>query len=104
MKIIQLVEATSSGVGRHVADLSGGLLDRGHDLHLVYSEERADRVFHDDLRRLARDGSFRARRIMMRRGLHAQDLLAARSLRRYVESHGPVDLVHCQSTKAGLVG
>ncbi len=104
MKCIQLIEASSSGVGRHVMDLTSGLLERGHEVHLVYSEVRSDRVFCDDLRALSEYPSFRARRILMRHGLHPQDLLAARSLRHYVQSHGPFDLIHCHSTKAGLVG
>jgi glycosyltransferase involved in cell wall biosynthesis len=104
LRIAGLVEATSSGVGRHVVDLTSGLLERGHEVHLVYSEARSDEVFCRDLGSLAQYPSFRARRIMMRHGLHARDLLAARSLRHYVRSHGPFDLVHCHSTKAGLVG
>lgn len=104
VRTLQFVESTSAGVGRHVADLARGLLSRGDEVHLVYSEARSDRVFCEDLQALSEHTAFRARRILMRRGLHARDLLAARSLRHYVDSHGPFDLVHCHSTKAGLVG
>lgn len=104
MRCVELIEASSSGVGRHVMDLSRGLLERGHEVHLVYSEVRADTVFRADLDTLGEYASFHARAIMMRHGLHGQDVLAARSLRRYCASHGPFDLVHCHSTKAGVVG
>ncbi len=104
MKTIQFVEAAAAGVGRHVADLTKGLLDRGHEVHLIYSDARADAVFHQDLRRLSEQHGFRARRILMRRRPHARDLLAIRALRRYLHSHGPFDLLHCHSTKAGLIG
>jgi glycosyltransferase involved in cell wall biosynthesis len=104
MKIAELVESAAAGVGRHVVDLMNGLLDRGHEVHLVYSDIRSDPVFHEDLRRLGEQSGFRARRILMRRQPHARDLLAVRALRRYLQSHGPFDLLHCHSTKAGLVG
>ncbi len=104
MRILELVESSGGGVGRHVADLISALLDRGHEVHLVYSDLRSDTVFWEDLRWLGDRQGFRARRIQMRRGLHARDLLAARSLRRYLQTRGPFDVVHCHSTKAGLIG
>jgi glycosyltransferase involved in cell wall biosynthesis len=104
MRILQLVESAGAGVGRHVADLTDGLLGRGREVHLVYSDARSDSIFHEDLRRLGEQPGFRARRILMRRQPHAQDLLAVRVLRRYLRSHGPFDLLHCHSTKAGLIG
>ncbi len=48
MRVLQHVEATSAGVGRHVVDLAEGLLDRGHEVHLVYSGIRADQIFADE--------------------------------------------------------
>ncbi len=104
MKIATLVESAAAGVGRHIVDLTNGLLDRGHEVHLVYSDTRSDAVFHDDLRGLGAQPGFRARRILMRRQPHARDLLAVRALRRYLRTHGPFDLLHCHSTKAGLIG
>ncbi len=104
MKIATLVEAAAAGVGRHVVDLTTGLLDRGHEVHLVYSDARADAVFQEDLRRLSTHPGFRACRIPMRRQPHAADLLAVRTIRSYLGTHGPFDLLHCHSTKAGLIG
>jgi glycosyltransferase involved in cell wall biosynthesis len=104
LKIVKLVEASAAGVGRHVADLTKGLLDRGHEVHLVYSDARSDAVFHEDLERLAALPGFRRLRILMRRHPHARDLVAIQSLRRYLRTEGPFDLLHSHSTKAGLIG
>jgi glycosyltransferase involved in cell wall biosynthesis len=104
MKIANFVESAAAGVGRHIVDLTNGLLDRGHEVHLVYSDARSDAIFCNDLRRLGEQPGFRARRILMRRQPHASDLLAVRALRRYLRTHGPFDLLHCHSTKAGLIG
>jgi glycosyltransferase involved in cell wall biosynthesis len=104
MKLLQLVEAAAGGVGRHVMDLTAGLLARGHEVHLVYSGLRWDQVFCGDLRNLLKEPSFHALDIPMRRAPSGSDLLAIRSLRRYVRRCGPFDLIHCHSTKAGLIG
>jgi hypothetical protein len=34
MRILQLLEAAATGAGRHVMDLTVGLLARGHEVHL----------------------------------------------------------------------
>lgn len=104
MKILELVESTAAGVGRHVVDLTAGLIARGHQVHLVYSDVRSDRMFIEDLRRLKRHTSFHALHVSMRRCPSVSDIRATRVLRHYVRSHGPFDLVHCHSTKAGLIG
>jgi len=104
MRILKIVESAGAGVGRHVADLTKGLLDRGDEVHLIYSDARSDAVFHEDLRRLSAEPGFMAHRILMRWRPHPRDFLAVRALRRLLRSHGPFDLLHCHSTKAGLIG
>ncbi len=104
MKVLQLVESAAAGVGRHVIDLAEGLLSRGHEVHLVYSDTRSDSVFRQDLSKPALHPGLRAHRILMRRKPHVRDVLAIRGLREYLESRGPFDLVHFHSTKAGLIG
>jgi glycosyltransferase involved in cell wall biosynthesis len=104
MKSIQLVEATASGVGRHVIDLTGGLLSRGHEVHLLYSDLRSDKVFAQDLQRLQSRSGFQGHRIPMRREPSGSDLSALGAMWRYLRKYGPFDLVHCHSTKAGLIG
>ena len=104
MRLALLVEAPAAGVGRHVIDLGETLSSLGHEVHLIYSDLRADQVFRDDLDRLSRLPRVHASQIPMRREVSASDLTAVRSLRRYLNTHGPFDLIHSHSTKAGLVG
>ena len=45
LKILEVVEATFAGVGRHVSDLCAALLARGHEVHLAYSPVRIEDRF-----------------------------------------------------------
>ena len=104
MKVLELVESAAAGVGRHVMDLTAGLLDHGHQVDLLYSDERSDRTFAEDLRVLEKRSGFRAFQISMRRWPSGSDVTAVLALRRHLRRHGPFDLMHCHSTKAGLIG
>jgi len=104
MRILQLVEAAGAGVGRHGIDLTEGLLCKGHDVHLLYSPVRADGVFSADVLRLRSRLGLHVHEIPMRRGPSVADGFAIRELRRYLRLHGPFDLIHCHSTKAGFLG
>jgi glycosyltransferase involved in cell wall biosynthesis len=104
MNILQLVEAAATGAGRQVLDLSHGLLARGHQVHLLYSSVRCDRMFTTAVQRLNTCSAFRAVPVPLQRHPCAGDISVTRALRRYLRSHGPFDLVHCHSTKAGLIG
>ncbi len=104
MKLLQLIEATSGGVGRHVIDLTEGLLARGHEVHLAYSDLRADHIFTDDVRRLGAHADIHLLPVTMRRAPGPSDILAIWKLRQHLRREGPFDLVHCHSTKAGIVG
>jgi len=104
MKVLQLIESASAGAGRHVTELTAGLIARGHQVELLYSDLRSDQTFTDDLRGLEKHSGFRAFRVSMRRLPGNGDVHAIRTLRRYASNDGPFDLVHCHSTKAGLIG
>lgn len=104
MRILQITEAASAGVGRHVIELTEGLLARGHEVHLVFSNARMDRSFAEGIHRLRASNRFRSVEMPMRRNLGPHDLIAAIRLRRYFETHGPFDAVHCHSSKAGFAG
>jgi glycosyltransferase involved in cell wall biosynthesis len=96
LKILLLVEACGAGVGRHTLDLARNLA-AAHDVHLVYSPRRADRAFLQGV------AGLRAHALPMHRGPHPSDIAAGLRLRRYVRHHGPFDIVHAHSTKAGLL-
>jgi glycosyltransferase involved in cell wall biosynthesis len=104
MKILQLLEAAATGAGRHVMDLTEGLLARGHEVHLVYSPVRCDQMFTADLDRLKTKRNFHSLPLPIQRYPGTYDLPVIGKLRRYLRACGPFDLVHCHSTKAGLIG
>src|SRR5271169_4421458 len=95
MRLLQLVESAACGVGRHVMALTEGLLVRDHEVHLVYSEARCDRVFTEALLSLGTYPGFHVSRVHMQREPRRSDLHAVRSLRQYLGQHGPFDVVHC---------
>lgn len=100
MRVLQVVEAAGGGVGRHVLDLSEGLLDRGHEVHLAYSPRRADRFFRERLGRL--DG-LQTRTVHLRKRPHPTDLAAVGTIRGILRTRGPFDLLHGHSSKGGAV-
>lgn len=103
MRILQIIEASSAGVGRHVLDICSALLDRGHEVHLLYSHVRSDRAFRERLVSISGPG-FHASKLAMRRVPHWTDLAAIARIRAYARTHGPFDAVHMHSSKAGIVG
>lgn len=100
MRILHVVEATGGGVGRHVLDLSEGLLDRGHEVFLSYSPRRADRFFRQRLQHL--DG-LESRDVPLRKRPHPSDLGAVLTIRRLIRTRGPFDVVHGHSSKGGAL-
>src|SRR3954454_14885116 len=52
LRVLMITEASGGGAGRHVLDLSEGLLARGCDVHLIYSPCRIDRFFPEHLDRI----------------------------------------------------
>lgn len=104
-KILQIVEASAAGVGRHVIDLTTGLSARGHEVHLVYSLSRMDTRFAAAVEAFAKlPGQVRTTALAMRRSPHWSDCAVIRTIRKYMRLHGPFDVVHAHSTKAGIVG
>ncbi len=100
LRILLVTEASGGGVGRHLADLARGLLANGHEVHLVYSSRRADTRFLAELEELP---GLRQTALNMRRSPHLSDLRALVLLRRYLRRHGPFDIVHSHSSKAGVL-
>ena len=97
-----VVESASGGTGRHVMDLSQGLLARGCDVHVLYSTGRTDRPFLDRLKQLGPAG-LRHAAVPMRTTIHPSDLSAVWAARRYLKSAGPFDVIHGHSSKGGAV-
>lgn len=102
MRILHLLEATRGGTRRHVLDLLPAQQAAGLEPCLVYSTRRnAD--FAADACRLQQQG-IEVLDIPMARQPHPlQDARALRALAEALVSLQP-DLIHCHSTKAGLLG
>ena len=102
MRILQIVEPCQAGVGRHVTELTAGLLEAHHQVHLLYSPLRIDERFRQAL--AGPCAAARSQPVRMLRRPSFDDRLAWRSIRRYIRQHGPFDIIHTHSTKAGVVG
>jgi glycosyltransferase involved in cell wall biosynthesis len=104
MKVLLVIESALSGSGRHVLDLAEGLMARGEKVHLVYSPLRADYKFTTGLASLCRARSeFRCHPIPITRELGVSDFRSYLQLTTYVRRHGPFDVIHGHSTKAGFL-
>ncbi len=103
-RVLQLVEATSAGVGRHVTELTGALLDRDVEVHLVYSPLRTDVIFESAVDRYRSHPLCTVWEVGMRRMPWPGDIRVIALLRRHIRANGPFDVVHFHSTKAGMVG
>ena len=104
MKILQVIEATLGGTARHIVDLSEGMVREGHEVHLVYSRIRADESFEHGLRHLHESGlEFHSYNISAKRAVGISDFRALWTLQRYIRQHGPFDVIHSHSTKAGFL-
>jgi glycosyltransferase involved in cell wall biosynthesis len=100
LKVLEVVEATFAGVGRHVVDLCDGLLSRGHEVHLAYSPVRMEERFASGIARLT---GLQRYRLPLSRAPALSDLRAILTLRRYLRAHGPFDVVHGHSSKGGAI-
>ena len=100
LRILMVVESSGGGTGRHVLDLCDGLLQRGHQVHLIYSTGRIDKLF---TARLAEIQGLSSHPLSMHTSVHAADLGATHRIRRYMREHGPFDIVHGHSSKGGAL-
>jgi glycosyltransferase involved in cell wall biosynthesis len=102
MKILHLLEATQGGTRRHVLDLLPALQRRGLQCELIYSSLRYP-AFCDDARVLEAQG-IPTHDVPMTRSwggkIDAQALIHIRDKIK----HSSPNVIHCHSTKAGLLG
>lgn len=103
LRICLLLESAATGVGRHVADLAEELVNRGHEVHVIHSTTNIDSRFIQRSNQLKEQGCKMVPRAMKHQG-HVSDAVLITWLRMYLRRNGPFDVLHCHSTKAGLVG
>lgn len=99
-RVLMVTEAAGAGVGRHFLDLAKGLASRGVNVEGVYASGRIDEQFSA---RLATGEYPPMTELDMRRSVGLHDLRSARALAIYIEKHGPYDLIHAHSSKAGAI-
>jgi glycosyltransferase involved in cell wall biosynthesis len=100
MRLLQVLEPSGGGSGRHFLDLCRGLAARGHVVHAVYSPVRAEKRFVQELQAIGLHG---IHDVTMARAPSPSDLLALVALRSAIHKHGPFDIVHGHSSKAGAL-
>lgn len=102
IRLALIVEALRGGVFRHVADIVENLNSDKFDIYLIYSDGYADPAFFDEIEELKKYAKL-IRCNSMIRSLGLKDFLAFRDLKRILSEMKP-DIVHCHSSKAGIVG
>ncbi|OJU06489.1 MAG: glycosyl transferase [Rhizobium sp. 63-7] len=100
LSILQVLEPSGGGSGRHFIDLCGALKERGHRVTAVYSPLRAEDRFLDELQAL---GLPAVHAISMRRAPGLSDLHSWQQLAGILRREGPFDVVHAHSSKAGAL-
>ena len=102
MKIAQIVEATQTGVGRHVLDLTAGLAACGDRLHLIYSPLRMDAYFRAKVEAFRKIPNVVLSELEMPHAVSPlREIKTVRKIARYLREHGPFDIVHGHSSKGG---
>ncbi|WP_084268350.1 glycosyltransferase [Allorhizobium undicola] len=100
LRLLQVLEPSGGGSGRHFIDLCAGLGRSGHEVTAVFSPLRAEARFIDELYGL---GLKRVVPLAMRRAVGPWDLAGFHRLRQVIRREGPFDLVHGHSSKAGAL-
>ncbi|WP_426239923.1 glycosyltransferase family 4 protein [Pararhizobium sp. DWP1-1-3] len=100
LRILQVLEPSGGGSGRHFLDLCRGLHARGHHVEAVYSPIRAEDAFVRELKSLALPA---VHAVAMKRSPGLSDVAAHRALRSIINHGTPFDIVHGHSSKAGAL-
>jgi glycosyltransferase involved in cell wall biosynthesis len=100
LRILQVLEPSGGGSGRHFLDLCRGLKERGHRVEAVYSPVRAEDAFVRELKSLELPA---IHTVAMKRAPGWSDIAAFRHLRGIIVHGGPFDVIHGHSSKAGAL-
>ncbi|HTO30157.1 MAG TPA: glycosyltransferase [Pararhizobium sp.] len=100
LRILQVLEPSGGGSGRHFLDLCRGLKQRGHHVEAVYSPVRAEDGFVRELKSLELPA---VHAVAMKRAPGPSDIAAFRALRGIIKGGEPFDIAHGHSSKAGAL-
>lgn len=102
-RILFIVEAMGGGVRRHVVDLIKYLDKDKFDMYLIYSPNRADKAFNDEVVSLSSYCKIIENPFLYREINITNDVKAYREIAKEIKLIKP-DIVHCHSAKAGVLG
>lgn len=100
LSLLQVLEPSGGGSGRHFLDLCRAMQHRGHSVTAVYSPVRAEAAFVSELESIGLDSVVP---LAMRRAPGPWDVTAWWHLRKIATRQGPFDLIHGHSSKAGAL-
>ncbi|MEM6913846.1 MAG: glycosyltransferase family 4 protein, partial [Pseudomonadota bacterium] len=100
LRVAIVLETSGGGSGRHVLDLTAGLVDRGCSVTVFYAAARAEEGFVAALHNLPNTVAVEA---PMRRPVGAGDVRDLFGLGQLLAKHGPFDITHAHSSKAGAL-
>lgn len=101
MNVLEVVESSFAGVGRHVIGLCAGLASEGHRVTVAYAPARQDEAFRRFTVDYEREIRFIPLEVVRREISPATDLRGLIQLLRLIRNEGPFDVVHGHSSKAG---
>lgn len=102
LKILFIAETMEAGVRRHVVDVIKGLNKDIYSISLVYGN-RVDSIFLKEIEILNKYAELIKIDTLVREIDPAKDLKAYLSVRKAMKEFKP-DIVHCHSSKAGVIG
>jgi glycosyltransferase involved in cell wall biosynthesis len=100
LNILQVLEPSGGGSGRHFVDLCGALARSGHNVSAIYSPTRAEQRFVDELTALPLKSVIP---VPMSRSPSPSDFAAWRAINGVIREQGPFDIIHGHSSKAGAL-
>lgn len=100
LRLLQVLEPSGGGSGRHFLDLCRGMHARGHHVEAVYSPVRAEDGFVRELKAI---GLPAVHAVQMRRAPGPWDLSSFLDIRRIIGGNERFDIVHGHSSKAGAL-
>jgi glycosyltransferase involved in cell wall biosynthesis len=99
LRIGLVLETSGGGAGRHVIDLARELVCRKHDVVVFYSPVRAESSFITEIKATMA----KVVPVVMHREPGWRDLKSLVMLNSAIKMHGPFDIVHGHSSKAGAL-
>lgn len=100
LRILEVLEPSGGGSGRHFVDLCGALTAMGDEITAIYSPVRAEDRFVEELMALPLKDVVA---IDMDRAPSPSDFSAWRDIMGVIREYGPFDIIHGHSSKAGAL-